>query len=71
MSSSKIIAAVLIVLGVVVLAYSGISFRTRGEPIDVGPIHIETTRRHFVPPVLGAVALIGGVVLLLAPGKKE
>ncbi len=71
MSPNKIIAVVLIVLGVVVLAYSGISFKTRGEPIDIGPVHIETTRRHFVPPVAGVVMLAGGVVLLLASGKKE
>ncbi len=69
--SSKLVALVLIGLGVVVLAYSGISFRTRGQPVDLGPVHIETTRRHFIPPVVGAVALIGGLVILFAGNKRD
>ena len=69
--SSKLVALVLIGLGVVVLAYSGISFRTRGQPVDLGPVHIETTRRHFIPPVVGAVALIGGLVILLTGNKRD
>ena len=69
--SSKLVAVVLIGLGVVVLAYSGISFRTRGQPVDLGPVHIETTRRHFIPPVVGAVALIGGLVILVTGNKRD
>lgn len=69
--NSKIVALVLIGLGVVVLAYSGLSFRTRGQPVDLGPVHIETTRRHFIPPVVGAVALIGGLVILLTGNKRD
>jgi len=70
MSSRGIMAVVLVTLGIVVLAYSGITFRTRGEPVDIGPVHIETTHRHFIPPVVGAIALVGGIVLLLAGNKK-
>lgn len=71
MSSRGIVAVILVTLGIVVLAYSGITFRTRGEPIDIGPVHIETTQRHFIPPVAGAIALVGGLVLLLAGNKKD
>jgi len=71
MSSRGIIAVVLVTLGIVVLAYSGITFRTRGEPIDIGPVHLETTQRHFIPPVVGAIALVGGIVLLVAGNKKD
>ncbi len=67
---SKTVGIVVLALGVVVLAYSGISFKTRGKPFDLGPIHIETTDRHFIPPVVGAVALVGGIVLLAAGSKK-
>ncbi|OGV69459.1 MAG: hypothetical protein A2283_16370 [Lentisphaerae bacterium RIFOXYA12_FULL_48_11] len=70
MSSRKIIAVVLITLGIVVLAYSGITLKTPGKPVNIGPIHVETTQRHFIPPVAGAIALIGGIVLLVA-GSKE
>ena len=71
MSSRGIIAIVLVTLGIVVLAYSGITFRTRGEPIDIGPVHLETTQRHFIPPVAGVIALVGGIVLLVAGNKKD
>lgn len=71
MSSRKIIAIVLVTLGIVVLAYSGITFKTRGEPIDIGPVHIETTQSHFISPVVGAIALVGGLVLLFVGNKKD
>jgi hypothetical protein len=71
MSSRGIIAVVLVTLGIVVLAYSGITFRTRGEPVNIGPMHIETTQRHFIPPVVGAIALVGGLVLLVVGNKKD
>jgi len=71
MSSRNIIVVVLITLGIVVLAYSGISFRTRGQPVDLGPVHVETTRSHFIPPVVGAIALVGGIVLLVVGNKKD
>ena len=70
MSLRGIIAVALVALGVVVLAYSGITFRTRGKPVDIGPVHIETTQSHFIPPVAGALALVGGIVLLVAGNKK-
>ena len=70
MSSRKIMAVILVTLGIVVLAYSGITLRTRGKPVDIGPLHVETTERHFIPPVVGAIALVSGIVLL-AVGKKE
>ena len=71
MSSGKIIAIALVTLGIVVLAYSGISFRTRGQPVEIGPLHVETTQRHFIPPAVGAMALVGGIVLLVVGSKKD
>ena len=54
----------------VVLAYSGITLKTPGKPIDLGPVHIETTHSHFVPPVVGAVMLVGGLVVLAMGNRK-
>ena len=71
MSSRGVVAVILIVLGVVVLAYSGITLRTPGKPIDIGPVHVETTRSHFIPPVAGTIMLVGGIVLLFVGGKKD
>jgi hypothetical protein len=70
MGTRKIMAIVLITLGIVVLAYSGITFRTPGRPVDIGPIHIETSHSHFIPPVAGAIALVGGLVLLAVGYRK-
>jgi hypothetical protein len=68
--NSKIVAIILIALGIVVLAYSGIAFKTRGKPVDVLGMHFETTHSHFIPPVAGALALVGGIVLLLVNPKR-
>ena len=48
-----IIAVCLVVLGIVVLAYSGLSFTTPGKPIEFLGIHIDTTDNHFIPPAVG------------------
>jgi hypothetical protein len=45
--NSKTIALILIALGIVVLAYSGITYTTRGKPVNVLGAHIETTQSHF------------------------
>jgi hypothetical protein len=69
--NTKTIAIILIALGLVVLAYSGIAFTTPGKPVDFLGMHFATTDNHFIPPVAGAFALAGGIVLLLAASKKS
>ncbi len=64
MNTRTTIGVILIALGIVVLAYSGITFKTPGKPIEFFGIHIATTDSHFVPPVVGAIALVGGIALL-------
>ena len=56
----------LVLLGVVALAYQGITYTSRDTVIDVGPIHATADRQHTVPlsPVLGIVAIAGGAMLL-------
>jgi hypothetical protein len=68
--NTKMIAMILIVLGAVVLAYQGITFKSRGKPVDVLGVHVETTKTNFIPPVAGALALAGGLVLLVVNPKK-
>jgi len=70
MNTKTIVAVILIALGVVVLAYSGITFKTPGKPVEFLGMHIETTDSHFIPPVVGALALVGGIVLLLVNPKR-
>jgi hypothetical protein len=65
-----IIAVSLIVLGIVVLAYSGLSFTTPGKDINFLGMHIATTDSHFIPPAVGAVSLGIGIVLLLIKPRR-
>jgi drug/metabolite transporter (DMT)-like permease len=68
---NQVLGIVLIVLGLVGLAWGGFTYTTRQKVVDVGPIHATRDKNHTVPvpPIAGAVALIGGVVLL-AQGRK-
>ena len=70
MNTKTIVAVLLVTLGIVVLAYSGITFTTPGKPVEFLGMHIETTHSHFIPPVVGALALVGGIVLLLVNPKR-
>ena len=70
MNTKTMMAVILIALGIVVLAYSGITFKTPGKPVEFLGLHIETTNSHFIPPVVGALALVGGIVLLVVKPKQ-
>ncbi len=63
----SIIAILLIVVGAAMLAYEGFTYTTREKAIDLGPIQVTAEKQHFVylPPVLGGVLLIGGVLMLI------
>lgn len=72
MKTALVAGIVLIVLGIVSLAYQGISYQTRKHVADIGPIHATKTETHTIPlpPLLGGLALIGGIVLV-AVGAKQ
>jgi hypothetical protein len=67
-----IVGIVLIVIGVVALAYGGFSFTTSEKVAEVGPLKIEKdkTRSVALPPVLGGLALVGGMVLVVIGARK-
>jgi UDP-N-acetylmuramyl pentapeptide phosphotransferase/UDP-N-acetylglucosamine-1-phosphate transferase len=66
-------AILLIVLGALVLAYQGINYTREKKVVDMGPVHIteETHERIPLPPILGGLALAGGIVLLLMGAKNK
>ena len=70
MNTKTIVAVILVALGVVVLAYSGITFSTPGKPVEFLGMRFETTNNHFIPPTVGALALVGGIVLLVVNPKQ-
>jgi hypothetical protein len=70
MNTKTVIAVALVILGIVVLAYSGITFTTPGKTVDFLGMHIQTTDSHFVPPVAGALVLVGGIMLLIVKPRQ-
>jgi uncharacterized membrane protein YidH (DUF202 family) len=69
----RIAAIVLIVLGVIALAYGGISYTKEKKVIDLGPLQATTRTRETIPlpPVLGAAAIVGGIVMLVVSARKR
>lgn len=62
----------LIAIGVVSLAYQGFSYTTREKVLDIGPIEAHADKTHTVPlpPILGGLALAGGIGLLVMSSKR-
>ena len=67
MKTIRWVGILLIVLGALVLAYQGINYTRQKKVLDVGSVHVtkETHERIPLPPILGGLALAGGVVLLV------
>jgi len=63
----------LIVLGIVAFAYQGITYTTRENVIDLGPIQasVDTKKTIPLPPILGGLVLASGIVLVMAGAKKS
>ncbi|MEI9815397.1 MAG: DUF3185 domain-containing protein [Acidobacteriota bacterium] len=70
---TRTIAVLLIAVGLVGLIWGGISYTTREKVIDLGPIEASREKTHSLPlpPIAGAIALIGGIVLLMGPGRTS
>ena len=69
----KMIGVALIILGIIALAYGGISYTRREKVLDIGPIEATAEKRETIPlpPVLGALSLAGGVVLLVVGSRRK
>jgi uncharacterized membrane protein len=67
-----VVGIILIVLGVVALAYQGITYTTSEKVVDLGPLQVEARRERTIPlpPLLGGLALAGGIILLIAGSRR-
>jgi uncharacterized membrane protein len=67
-----IVGILLIVLGIVAFGYQGITYTSREKVIDIGPIHATADTQKTIPlsPLLGGLALVGGIVLVVVGAKK-
>lgn len=73
MKPAGIIGIILIVVGVIALAYGGITYTKREKVIDAGPLQVSADREKTIPlpPILGGLCLVGGIVLVLAGNRKS
>jgi hypothetical protein len=71
-AAMRIVAIALIVLGVIALLYGGITYTRREKVLDIGPIEATAKTRKTIPlpPVFGAAAIVGGIALFVAAGRK-
>ena len=72
MKPAVIVGVILIVLGAVALAYQGISYTTQEKVVDLGPLKVEAKKEKTIPlpPLLGALLLVGGVVLVAVSARR-
>jgi len=72
MKGMTIAGVVLIVLGALMLAYQGITYTKREKVLDIGPIQATRETEHTIPlpPILGGVALAGGVILVVLGARR-
>jgi hypothetical protein len=72
MKTYTLAGIILIVIGIVVFAYQGITYTTREKVVDLGPIQVtaDKTKTLPLPPIIGGVALVSGIVLLVMGNKK-
>jgi uncharacterized membrane protein len=72
MKTSTMLGFVLIALGLIALAYQGVTYTTHKKVLDIGPIQATKEEHNTIPlpPIVGGLALVGGIVLILA-GKND
>jgi len=72
MKTNILLAVILIVIGIAALGYQGISYTTKEKVLDIGPLTMtaDKTRTIPFPPIVGSVALVGGIVLLIVGRKR-
>lgn len=72
MTVTSIIGIVLIVMGLIGLIYGGITYTSREDKVDMGPLQIQVEEQKRIPlsPIFGGISLVAGIVLLLTGRKR-
>jgi len=70
---AMLIGIALIALGLIALAYQGITYTTREKVVDLGPLKVTAQKEKTIPlpPILGGLALAGGIVLVVVASRKS
>ena len=69
----KILGTMLLIIGIVMVIWTGFSFTRREKVVDAGPLHVSADKDHTVnwPPYAGGILALAGLVLLVLPEKKN
>jgi hypothetical protein len=72
-SLTRIVGLLLVIIGIVTLVWGGVFWTDRDTVLDAGPLEITTEKREGIalPPVLGAISLVGGILLLVIPSRRK
>ena len=64
----RLVGILLMIFGVLALAYGGIRYTTHEKVLDIGPLQATTERHHeiLLPPIIGIASIVGGIVLVAA-----
>ena len=73
MTAARIAGIVLIVVGLIGLLWGGISWKQEKTVLDIGPIEAKRVEHKLIPipPIVGGVALVAGIVLVVLPGRRK
>jgi uncharacterized membrane protein YidH (DUF202 family) len=73
MNVRYIVGALLVVVGLVSLLLGGFRWSQEKTVVDIGPIEATTTEHKTlpIPPVVGVLALVGGIVVLVVPTRRR
>ena len=73
MSARRMVGLVLVAIGMVILLWGGVFWTDRDTIVDAGPLEVQTEDREGValPPIVGALALVAGVILVLIPSRRR
>lgn len=68
---TKSLGFLLIIIGIIMIAYTGFNYVTTEKVVDIGPIQIEKKKNNPIrwSPIVGVVLLVGGLVVIVS-GKK-
>jgi uncharacterized membrane protein YidH (DUF202 family) len=70
--NTKSIGISVIIIGVLMVFYTGFNYVTEEKVVDIGPIEINKKENHPVQwsPILGVVFIVGGVILVASDKNK-
>lgn len=73
MAPARIVGTILVAIGIIALVWGGISWTREETIVDLGPIEAEAETRETIPlpPVVGGIALVAGIVLLVVPSRRR